>query len=113
MLYQVHVLGKIIFHPTEIRAWIAAATSTSMLAIKSREATGANFFGAHRWGVTFDSMEFPKVLDRKHMLRITTGDTAIEDSVLHPRKSTREPCQRCLCVSHFRQDCATADPEKT
>ena len=47
------------------------------------------------------------------MLRITTWDTAIEALMLHPRKSNRELCQRCLCVSHFRKDCVTANPEKT
>ena len=47
MLYQVHVLGKSAFLLAEIRAWIAAETSTAVLAIESREATGAHFFDGY------------------------------------------------------------------
>uniref|UniRef100_A0AAV1V4J1 Reverse transcriptase Ty1/copia-type domain-containing protein n=1 Tax=Peronospora matthiolae TaxID=2874970 RepID=A0AAV1V4J1_9STRA len=113
MLYQVHVLGKSSAFPSEIRSWVAAATSTPVLTVESREADGAHFFGAHRWVVTFDSMECPKELDRKHRILVTTGDKSIEAVLMHPRKSTREPCQRCLSVRHFRKDCAAVDPEST
>uniref|UniRef100_A0AAV1T4E3 Transposase n=1 Tax=Peronospora matthiolae TaxID=2874970 RepID=A0AAV1T4E3_9STRA len=113
MLYQVHVLGKSSAFPSEIRSWVAAATSTPVLTVKSREADGAHFFGAHRWVVTFDSMECPKELDRKHRILVTTVDKSIEAVLMHPRKSTREPCQRCISVRHFRKDCAAVDPDST
>uniref|UniRef100_A0AAV1UXB3 Uncharacterized protein n=1 Tax=Peronospora matthiolae TaxID=2874970 RepID=A0AAV1UXB3_9STRA len=110
MLYQVHVLGKSSAFPSEIRSWVAAATSTPVLTVESHEADGAHFFGAYRWVVTFDSMECPKEPDRKHRILVTTGDKSIEVVLMHPRKSTREPCQRCLSVRHFRKDCAAVDP---
>ena len=47
LLYKVHVLGKSSAHPGDIRDWVAAATSTTVLSVESLETDDANFFGSH------------------------------------------------------------------
>ncbi|GAB9465779.1 hypothetical protein Gpo141_00003172 [Globisporangium polare] len=68
LLYQVHVLGMSGIEPEVIHSWLAAATATRVLEIDAIDPVGKGLFNAHRWAVTFDSIECPKEILRTHLL---------------------------------------------
>ncbi|GAB9474233.1 hypothetical protein Gpo141_00011368 [Globisporangium polare] len=101
LLYQAHVLGMSGIEPEVIHSWLAAATATRVLEIDAIDPVGKGLFNAHRWAVTFDSIECPKEILRTPLLRVNTIGVETLVCLHHLRVNSRLPCTSCLSARHL------------